>query len=368
MKKLHIALAVASVICLLFSGCALMNGDVFEPNAQEPEAVAPAPQQQPPAAGFHYSQEDILEFMELNDYFFSSVVSLQDPSDIDEAAIIEHMYFYGEWAELFSRRNADEVKEAVARGVVIDGLQVDDKFNIDVCGNDALQERMDRIFGKGHTDVLSTDGAGSNPVLMQLSDDTTAIVGWGYGGAGGSGAPYEIINVEILDDRAVVNAHCMYYYMDDMGDYGSLCDADGSLLKENNLGHQIGDSFERVASANGIDRARLCTVSYIFYDTEDGLRYRGCEVSAAAPSAGSETQSITDAVNDEALTDTSGKETLRTVRANGGLRMRQGPGTNFEKITLIPDGSEVISYAEQDGWYYVRYENHLGWVSGEYCS
>jgi uncharacterized protein YraI len=57
-----------------------------------------------------------------------------------------------------------------------------------------------------------------------------------------------------------------------------------------------------------------------------------------------------------------------TVRANGGLNLRAGPGSNYDVILVIPDNSTVtISTAVNDEeWYYVAFDGADGWVSKEY--
>jgi Uncharacterized protein with a bacterial SH3 domain homologue len=58
-----------------------------------------------------------------------------------------------------------------------------------------------------------------------------------------------------------------------------------------------------------------------------------------------------------------------TVDAEGGLRLRAGPGTNYEIITVIPNKSEVIEKGynpDNNEWVYIEYNGQNGWASMEF--
>jgi len=57
-----------------------------------------------------------------------------------------------------------------------------------------------------------------------------------------------------------------------------------------------------------------------------------------------------------------------TVNADGGLRLRFGPGKNYGIILVIPNGSTVVEAGSgaDDEWLYVKYNNRYGWVKSEY--
>lgn len=46
--------------------------------------------------------------------------------------------------------------------------------------------------------------------------------------------------------------------------------------------------------------------------------------------------------------------------------MRSGAGKEFDKVTLIPDGSEVEVLERQSEWSKVRYADFTGWVNNNY--
>lgn len=58
-----------------------------------------------------------------------------------------------------------------------------------------------------------------------------------------------------------------------------------------------------------------------------------------------------------------------TVSADGGLRMRNGAGTDAAVITTLPNGAEVdVSGITEDGWFQVSYMDTMGYVSGDYIT
>lgn len=58
-----------------------------------------------------------------------------------------------------------------------------------------------------------------------------------------------------------------------------------------------------------------------------------------------------------------------TVEAEGGLRLRNGSGTDAAVLTTIPDGSQVdVSGVTQDGWYQITFQDTMGYVSQDYVS
>ena len=57
------------------------------------------------------------------------------------------------------------------------------------------------------------------------------------------------------------------------------------------------------------------------------------------------------------------------VGAEGGLNIRSGPGTTYEKVASATNGSTVTILGEENGWYHVRYNgNKTGYVSKDFVS
>jgi uncharacterized protein YraI len=53
--------------------------------------------------------------------------------------------------------------------------------------------------------------------------------------------------------------------------------------------------------------------------------------------------------------------------ATDALRLRTGPGTDYDIITLMYEGQSVtVLDGPQDGWYQVRYGSETGWAFGDY--
>lgn len=58
-----------------------------------------------------------------------------------------------------------------------------------------------------------------------------------------------------------------------------------------------------------------------------------------------------------------------TVRANGGLNVRTGPGTNYRILGTLPTGSNIDSTGpSRNGWMPISYRGQEGWVSGAYLN
>ena len=59
----------------------------------------------------------------------------------------------------------------------------------------------------------------------------------------------------------------------------------------------------------------------------------------------------------------------KIVNAEGGLNIRSGPGTSYEKVASASNGAEVTVLGEENGWYKIRYNNtDTGYVSKDYVS
>ena len=58
------------------------------------------------------------------------------------------------------------------------------------------------------------------------------------------------------------------------------------------------------------------------------------------------------------------------VQVTGGLSMRTGPGTSYDRIGTIPNAAKVGAVAKSEGgsWYLVYYDGQFGWVSGSFLT
>ena len=59
-------------------------------------------------------------------------------------------------------------------------------------------------------------------------------------------------------------------------------------------------------------------------------------------------------------------QTAARVNAAGGLRMREGPGTDYDIIITIPNYEHITILEEEDGWALVEHSGASGWVSTEF--
>ena len=59
--------------------------------------------------------------------------------------------------------------------------------------------------------------------------------------------------------------------------------------------------------------------------------------------------------------------TVKIVCSNGTVNIRQGNGTDYSRISAVPDGTELEWVATaQNGWHAVKIGSQVGWVSGKY--
>ncbi len=92
-----------------------------------------------------------------------------------------------------------------------------------------------------------------------------------------------------------------------------------------------------------------------------------CVVFCRAQNAGN-TSSETGGSNTSGGDVASGSKG-KIVNAEGGLNIRSGPGTSYEKVASAQNGAEVTVLGEENGWYKIKYNNtDTGYVSKEYVS
>ena len=86
----------------------------------------------------------------------------------------------------------------------------------------------------------------------------------------------------------------------------------------------------------------------------------------------SQSQSVTPSKSEPSKADKVLPDKMNDVKyacrvlSYDGLTLRTGPGTEYESITVIPDGTDLIELANKSGWVYVDYEGQQGWVFGQY--
>ena len=93
-----------------------------------------------------------------------------------------------------------------------------------------------------------------------------------------------------------------------------------------------------------------------------------CRAQNAGSTTGDEGGSGTPGGGTSTGTVTAGsKGTI--VNAGGGLNIRSGPGTSYDKVASAQNGAEVTILGEENGWYQIKYNNtDTGYVSKDYVS
>lgn len=54
--------------------------------------------------------------------------------------------------------------------------------------------------------------------------------------------------------------------------------------------------------------------------------------------------------------------------AGGTINVRTGPGTEFERITMVSTGKQIEILGEEKGWYHISFGDTTGYVLGDYVS
>ena len=64
----------------------------------------------------------------------------------------------------------------------------------------------------------------------------------------------------------------------------------------------------------------------------------------------------------------SSSSSFDVIITASSLNVRSGPGTGYDKIGSLSQGSTAKVLEEKDGWYRIEYEGKEGWISAEYCT
>lgn len=104
---------------------------------------------------------------------------------------------------------------------------------------------------------------------------------------------------------------------------------------------------------------------FILFSTTDGVRlWEHPDMEADFPGIGDNDVAFLPDV----LPDKFERESIVTVSASSGLRMRTGPGTDYDIIRTLPNGTQLRCYGQQYGWYYVKFAGIYGWLSADYAN
>lgn len=71
---------------------------------------------------------------------------------------------------------------------------------------------------------------------------------------------------------------------------------------------------------------------------------------------------------DDSAADATDEDALRYLTTDVVLNVRNGAGISNGQIGVISPGMSFVILDEQDGWYQIRYNDALGYVSGDYVT
>lgn len=78
--------------------------------------------------------------------------------------------------------------------------------------------------------------------------------------------------------------------------------------------------------------------------------------------------SAVEASSAESASAAEGGEERIAYIAGGTINVRTGPGTEFDRITMVSTGKKVTILGEENGWYLVAFGETQGYVLGDYVS
>ncbi len=113
----------------------------------------------------------------------------------------------------------------------------------------------------------------------------------------------------------------------------------------------------------GTDKRKRIIISVILALAFSFIFYGLYRVNSFKSSA-SEKQEIKVETGDRPLK----KATIVFINADGGLNLRKERNATSEKITLIPNKTQLEASEELDGWYKVTYNGKEGWIAKEYTT
>ena len=340
--------------------------------------------------------KDIQEFFANHSVAFSTSYIYQTPEKVTDPDNMNYIFqkglpineyeFINVWMNYpIEKATSGEAAEAQRIAGDVGGSNL---YAVDVIDNTRLQRKFDEIWGKGRINVRGFDAETGvySFDYVQLSNDKIAICYWGLGGVNSMNQVlFAPVECTISGGTAVVKATLLYCnnisefavglgeedkYYDAVYDYAVMLKEGWSLNEPGNSMVYRGrlKEFGDWASAiqyTGINEADLQTVDMVFYSTADGVRLWG--VSPAGTVSLPPDEMIATPLPPQVVPAALADETTVTVSADGGLRMRQGPGADYEYIQMIPNGTAIRCYGEQDGWRYVKYLGRFGWASADYC-
>ena len=219
-----------------------------------------------------------------------------------------------------------------------------------------VQALFDKIWCPGAFNVNSwTDGEDYRAMVFTSKSGYVVTEypqhGWEFGEIF-----YKILGAEALNDKEFV-VRLQIIEVDE--EYGTIDDYDCNIIyhwKVTVKALKGNPSFDEVLSRLKFKK-NIGIIEIEVWHTKDGMRLKG-----RRPENGLIDYNLD--INAE-----------YRVSASGGLRIRKGPGTSYDSIVVIPNGSDVYAYGtlkNNKSWYYVIYDDekkgihYQGWVSAQY--
>jgi Uncharacterized protein with a bacterial SH3 domain homologue len=391
MRKVALLMLVVLVLSMLFSGCGSKSSDndvisgkdrpsqdsadvEDEKDEDSNEVIRPFTDQ-----GVYEYIDHVLKTYSRNFVFKDLEEILDDPLYYLAYTNLTKDYTvvrYEDLSEYLSDAELKEFSEKLDYNIsILDWATDYDDFHYIVQDVDDKQKGIDELWGKGRIDIkdildnlfvsdgysyLSKNGILINSVGHDPTDDSIR-----------ENTYYEIMEINMEGDTAKVCANYIVlsaYGYDgqkhltvDLSDFRTI----GSRIYEEDWSRRYRNaSFDEFVSQVGIDKKTLGEYEISIKNTSSGPVLNGFKVV-------DHKNFSSDLVIPESL---PAYIPYRFVIPDAGLNLRTGPGTEYDVITLIPQGliiNELGNNGDREDWLFVSCTidgtEYFGWVNSEYA-
>ncbi len=230
-----------------------------------------------------------------------------------------------------------------------------------------MQSGIDNLWGGGRIDAnaFSEGYTGEYGSFSLKSISTAKGYFFNQEGFGDDGLVdyYDVLSVKAYDKYTVVTVAGVVYNAHNY----ELYDASGYLGEKKRIGTGLKkrDTVSAYLEVLEMSEDQLGAMDFVFFSGRNGLKLWGVFPAgeATVPAVSTSAVALPSVIPDAFL-----PEYRMKVASSGGLRLRSGPGTDYESFAILPNETLIRCYAQQDEWIYICYMGRYGWVAAEYCT
>jgi len=391
MKKVALLMLIVLVLSMLFSGCGSKssdNGVISESNrpSQDSADVEDEKDEDSNEVIRPFTEQGVFEYVDHVLKIYSRNFVFKDIEEILDDPLYYLAYEnltkdyivvrYKNLSEYLSDAELKEFSEKLDYNIsILDWATDYDDFHYIVQDVADKQKGIDELWGKGRIDVKDIlDNSFVSDGYSYLSKNGILINSVGHDPTDDSlreNTYYDITEINMEGDTAKVYANYIVlsaYGYDgqkhltvDLSDFRTI----GSRIYEDDWSRRYRNaSFDEFVSQVGIDKKTLGEYEISIKNTSSGPVLNGFKVV-------DHKNFSSDLVVPESL---PAYIPYRFVIPEAGLNLRTGPGTEYDVITLIPQGliiNELGNNGDREGWLFVSCTidgtEYFGWVNSEYA-